>query len=79
MKLQSTKIVIVVQDLKTKEGKEVAICSLDVHYLKGKEKKVASAMMALDSNKEFKRMIAALSTQAVDLKEGLVPDNKLKN
>jgi hypothetical protein len=76
MKLESKKIVMVVQDLKSKEGTDIAVCSLDVHYIKDGKKHIASAMMSLDSNKEFKRMVAALATQAVDLKEGLVPDEK---
>jgi hypothetical protein len=99
--MEAYKIVFLIQDLKTKDGKSLAVLSGDVHYHKNAKSKiaynslmnqlsdeangekkekleeelkqyknVASFQMALDSNKEFKRMVAALVTQAVDLKEG---------
>lgn len=98
--MESYKIVLVIQDLKPKNGEPIAVVSGDVHYYKNAEEKVnylslssqiseekdldkknllenellklkhvASFQMSLDSNKDFKRHIKSLSSEAISLKE----------
>lgn len=100
MKYLTHRIVLVVQDLKTKDEKDVAIVSGDIHYHKSEEDKlayqelqkellketdddkkaklqneilrykhVASFQMALDTSKEFQRVLNDLVMQAIKLKE----------
>lgn len=97
------KMVLSIQDLKTKDGNRIAIVSGDVYYIdqpdviegrdpyettideieaeKNEQKKsalekklkemltVASFQMSLDSSIEFKRCIASLAEQAIQMKE----------
>lgn len=100
MKYLTQKVVLVVQDLKTKDEKYVAVVSGDIHYYTNEEDKqkyidlqkeiatetneekkfelqndlmrykhVASFQMALDTSKEFQRVLNDLVMQAIQLKE----------
>lgn len=100
MKYLTHKVVLVVQDLKTKDEQNVAVVSGDIHYFKGEDdkkafidlqnkiaketndekkialqndliryKKVTSFQMALDTSKEFQRVLNDLVMQAIQLKE----------
>jgi len=67
-----TKIVLVIQDLETKDKHKIAVVSGDVHLYtpEGEEKrKPISFQMALDTNKEFQRCIKDLTTEALMLHE----------
>lgn len=61
------KIVLVVQDLKTKEKETVAVVSGDIHLLTRDKKKIISFQLLLDDNKEFSRSIRDLVGEALTL------------
>jgi hypothetical protein len=63
------KVVLVLQDLKTKEGETVAIVSLDVHTTTRDKKKIISAQALLDDNKELARVLKGLVNEALVLND----------
>jgi hypothetical protein len=63
-----SKIVLVIQDLKTKEGKDIAVISGDVHFKHDKKDLVSSFMLPLDQNRDLQRHIKALASEAMSLK-----------
>jgi hypothetical protein len=100
MKYLTHKVVLVIQDLRTKDEQNIAVVSGDVHYFKGQEDKakfiylqdqiaketnedqkfqlqndlmrykhVTSFQMALDTSKEFQRVLNDLVMQAIQMKE----------
>ena len=95
---QLKKMVLVIQDLTSKEGETIAILSGDVHYVSENEEayedlkkrideekdeqkrtaleieekefvKIASFQLALDSNPDLRRHMAALAEEAIVLRE----------
>lgn len=64
------KIVLVIQDLETKDKHNVAVVSGDIHLHSSSETKKnapVSFQMLLSDNKDFARCIKDLSTQALAL------------
>jgi len=65
MNEEVSKLVFVVQDLKTKGGESVAVLSGDIHL---RDVKVpVSFQMLLSDNKDFKRCVVDLIAQALEL------------
>ncbi len=63
------KIVLVIQDLKTKDKEVVAVVSGDLHLVTSDKKKVISFQMLLSDNKEFNRVIKDLCNEALMLND----------
>ena len=64
------KLVFVIQDLRTKDGEDVAILSGDIHFktIMDKTDPPVSFQMLLADNKEFARNIKDLVAEALSLK-----------
>lgn len=63
------KIVLVIQDLKTKDGEIVAIVSGDIHTNTIGKKKIISVQALLDDNKELARVIKGFANEALLLND----------
>lgn len=61
------RIVLVIQDLQTKDKENIAVVSGDIHLNTKDKKKTISFQTLLGSNKEFNRAIKDLVTEALML------------
>lgn len=58
------KVVMVIQDLKTKDNQNIAVCSIDVHYFKEiKDKIDHQTLMNAKKNKDALKRISIASVQ----------------
>lgn len=63
------KLVLVVQDLQTKDKETVAVVSGDIHTITKDKKKVISFQALLDDNKELSRVIKGIVNEALVLND----------